>query len=570
MEVSGRKADPDVAAGSAEVSPLCEPCWADGKELEAHGFCINCKEYMCPSCIKVHGKLSATKHHNVLGKQKMPNHYPSSRKTADMTGLELCNDHPSEASKFFCPVHAQLCCGDCIILNHRDCKVDYIPEVAPSFIASSEYKDIVEKMAKLEAGFKHSERKLKSDEQLVFHKSKVQLKKLQEFRIEINEYLDKREQAIAKSIEYARKMDKDLIRRLREDIKAAKSTLAEAKAKLKAEDMNANHIYVTARHAQKLFGDMQTLFKKVETENTVTLCRFSRDKKTEDLLSWEDAIGTIVDEDIDFFSAKWSRSTDISIKTPEDTSDCRITGSAFLRPGILLLADYDNQCVKTVDLTTGNRMERLSLDGHPWDVCVLPGNKAAVTLTGKIYSMVQFITTWNGLETDKCIKMSGWCRGIAHSDGRLYLTFTDKSPRIEVRTVNEEHLLTINNTVQQAVFDFPHYSTISQDDVNTIYVSNRCNHTVVKLSLKGELLHTFSHKEMSGPHGLVDVGGDQIIVCCFSSSTVMVISGRDGKMKTMLENDDGIMFPYTAAYCQTQNKLVVGGIDNHVNVYKVI
>ncbi|XP_052760027.1 E3 ubiquitin-protein ligase TRIM33-like [Mya arenaria] len=293
MEVSGRKMDPEISASSAEVTPLCEPCRSDGKELEAHGFCNNCKEYMCPSCIQYHGKLMATKHHNVLGKQKMPTHDSSRKKAADVSCLELCQNHPSEAIKFFCPAHAQLSCGDCIVLDHRSCTVDYIPEVAPSFTASNDFQIIVDKSARFDKDLKKCDEKLNVSEQSVMDLSIIELKKIQDFRLEINEYLDKREKILIESMDSTRKKDTAIIRRLQEDINALKTTLAETKAGLKAQNKNANQLYVTAKRTEKLFKELESLIKKVETGNLMTQYKFSRDKKTEDLLSWEDAIGKV-------------------------------------------------------------------------------------------------------------------------------------------------------------------------------------------------------------------------------------------------------------------------------------
>ncbi|XP_052759872.1 uncharacterized protein LOC128202774 [Mya arenaria] len=563
MEVSGRRANLDIEASSAEVTPLCEPCRAEGKELEAHGFCNNCKEYMCPSCIKVHGKLTATKHHNVLAKQKMPTHYPSSRKPADVSGLELCKDHPSEAIKFFCHEHGQLGCGDCIVLNHRRCKVDYIPEVASSFIASSKFKVIADEVAKVETVLNTWERKLISDEQSVLDISKVQLKKIKYFRAEINEYLDKREKALVKSIDNARKKDADLIRRLLEDIHAAKSMQAKAKARLEDPNKNAYQIYVTARHAQNMVSYMQNLIKKVETEKTVTHYKFRRDKETEDLLYSEHAVGTIV-EQIDFLTAKWNRTTYITITTPEDTGTCQITCSALLRPGIFLLADLNNLCLKTLDLKTATIMDRLSLDGEPWGACLLPGDRAAVTLPGETQSKIQFISTGNALETDKCITVSAWCKGITHDDAKLYLTFTGSLPRLEVRTLSGDVLQTINNTtLRQSVFHDPQYLTTSHDDISTIYVSDNDSHTVVQLSLQGELLQIFSDQDLIRPCGLVDVGGGQVLVCSHDTDNVMAINVLDGIKRNMLK----FRGPYSVAYCPSYNSVVIGGFRDQMPVY---
>ncbi|XP_052759880.1 E3 ubiquitin-protein ligase TRIM33-like [Mya arenaria] len=296
MEVPERKVDPEFTSCSAEVTPLCEPCRADGKKLEAHGFCNNCNEYMCPSCINVHGNLTATKHHTVLDKQKMPSQYPSSRKAPDVSGLELCKEHPPEAIKFFCPTHAHLSCGDCIVLNHRVCKVDYIREVAPKFIKSREFNIILEKSLKLEEDLKKSEEKLNANEQVVMDLCKVELKKIKDFRVKINEYLDKREQTLKKSIDNARIQDTDRLQSLRGYINTAKSTLAKTTAMLQSQNMNASQLYVEARQSQKMLDDMRTLIMQIEMSNRATRYKFNHDKKTKDLLSWVDGIGTILDE----------------------------------------------------------------------------------------------------------------------------------------------------------------------------------------------------------------------------------------------------------------------------------
>ncbi|XP_052760095.1 uncharacterized protein LOC128202938 [Mya arenaria] len=567
MEVSDRSVDPGIAENSG---PLCVPCLAKGKTLKAHGFCNSCKEYMCPSCVIHHGKQPASEQHDILGKQKMPTHYPPSRKAEEVTGLEHCKEHPQEAINFFCRAHRQLFCGNCIALKHKDCKIDYIPDVAHSFTASNEFKVIVDKVAKLETDLNSWERKLQSNEQSVIEINKVQLKKLEDFRVEINEYLNKREMALIKSMEKAKEKDTDLTRKFMEDINAAKSTLAEMKERLKVQDKNADHAYVAARHALTIMGDMQTLIKKVETENTVTRYHFIRDTKTECLLLWKDAIGKIEGQ-TDFFTAKRNPKDNMNIKHPDDKEDCHISGSAFIRPGTLLLADCNNRCVKTLDLTTGKVSARLDVDGSPWDVFVQPDDMAAVTLMGLNFSTIKFISTRNALTiaSISCIFVDGWCKGIALSDGRLYLIFKEPTPRIEVRTVNGDILQTFDNTtLQKEVFRDPQCLIISRDDVSTIYVADNDSKTVSQLSLQGELLHTFSHNALS--QALVDVDGSQVIVVCHDSNTVIVISGRDGRIKTMLGTNDGIKCPLTVAFCPTQKTLVVGGENDHVCVYKLI
>ncbi|XP_053385830.1 uncharacterized protein LOC123538693 [Mercenaria mercenaria] len=50
----------------------CDPCKTAGEEIEATGYCENCGEYLCSSCFRSHSRSKATKHHNLMDKDNMP------------------------------------------------------------------------------------------------------------------------------------------------------------------------------------------------------------------------------------------------------------------------------------------------------------------------------------------------------------------------------------------------------------------------------------------------------------------------------------------------------------------
>lgn len=65
------KATDTVENFPEDVSRYCQPCLNAGKVASAEGFCSECEEYMCASCVKYHKNLKATKDHIVLHKDNV-------------------------------------------------------------------------------------------------------------------------------------------------------------------------------------------------------------------------------------------------------------------------------------------------------------------------------------------------------------------------------------------------------------------------------------------------------------------------------------------------------------------
>ncbi|XP_053391556.1 E3 ubiquitin-protein ligase TRIM33-like [Mercenaria mercenaria] len=141
MAVSGRKVadfQGSLSKGSAEdFDHRCEPCLAIGQQIEAHGFCVDCQEHLCKNCFAYHQRLKANKHHQLVNKDNMAKHAVS--KESDKC-TEKCQVHKKEVIKFFCPKHEALGCNDCIVLNHRACDIDYIPDKCAGIGDSAEFR----------------------------------------------------------------------------------------------------------------------------------------------------------------------------------------------------------------------------------------------------------------------------------------------------------------------------------------------------------------------------------------------------------------------------------------------
>ncbi|XP_045197479.2 uncharacterized protein LOC123552134 [Mercenaria mercenaria] len=137
MEVSGKRVK---NTKDLILNVNCEPCEDDDKQTIANGFCRECEQYMCTQCFQHHRKGKFCKDHELLDRRGMQ--LQGSRKEEDK-GSEKCQDHEGEPIKFYCPKHVQAGCGDCMILEHKTCEVEYIRDKAATFKESKEFQTFV-------------------------------------------------------------------------------------------------------------------------------------------------------------------------------------------------------------------------------------------------------------------------------------------------------------------------------------------------------------------------------------------------------------------------------------------
>ncbi|XP_052816978.1 uncharacterized protein LOC128243314 [Mya arenaria] len=567
MEVPGKRRDPDLDTGSADATIYCQPCGEGGKRAVAQGFCQTCEEYICAPCIEYHKRLKISRNHILLSKDKMPTFYPSTKHSV-IGDMEYCKKHPKEMIKFYCPTHGDLGCGDCVVLDHRSCKVDYIAEVAKDFVIGNEFRELEPTIKRKDDILSGCIRNVEEFLDEVENQSKDEIARLRKFRAEINNYLDRREKELLDNLQKVKTEDENVLTDLKTDYEAKKSGLEALRTELSSAHVSVNQRYVAARKAQKELHDIKDEIEKKAGLMIARKLRFTKDSNTERLLGSSMGMGTldVVGEfrkEIpvpDLSTVTWKKVEDINVRTSLDKKSCWITGSALLSQGVFLLSDYDNCSVKLVDLTTRTVTSRLQLPYNPWDVCVLPGDQAAVTLMSN--SMIQLVSTTGGqLSCRKEIKLSSGCRGIAYYNNRLYVSFVS-DPRIEVMTLDGHIISTFQTDGGKKLFQTPCFLTVSASTPPTLYVSNEAAHTVHQLSLDGKVLLEYSDKKLDYPESVVAVGPGQLLVCGRGSRNVILLTERDGKIVEILGHKDGLANPLSVSFCPYKRAIVVGMFNN--------
>lgn len=90
-------------------------------------------------------------------------------------------------------------------------------------------------------------------------------------------------------------------------------------------------------------------------------------------------------------TADISRQPDIKVHSTQDSNKLWITGITFLSPNLLLIADFNNSCIKQIDSNTGTITGYLSMSSAPWDIATLGSGQAAVSLPNE--SQLRIIST---------------------------------------------------------------------------------------------------------------------------------------------------------------------------------
>ncbi|XP_054844565.1 transcription intermediary factor 1-alpha-like [Eublepharis macularius] len=109
---------------SSTADKLNQVCSSCEDNAEANGFCVECVEWLCKTCIEAHQRVKFTKDHPVRQKDDV------SSKAVDKTCQRpvFCPYHKKEPLKLYCETCDKLTCRDCQLLEHKEHRYQFIEE----------------------------------------------------------------------------------------------------------------------------------------------------------------------------------------------------------------------------------------------------------------------------------------------------------------------------------------------------------------------------------------------------------------------------------------------------------
>ncbi|XP_045160844.2 uncharacterized protein LOC123525760 [Mercenaria mercenaria] len=551
MEVSGRSETPRKNIYHENIQ--CQPCQGEGDEVSAEGYCENCNEYFCSSCLRVHRKLAVTKNHVLKCKDQMPK-----TKVKINPSVEPCSIHKSEIIRYYCYLHDSVGCGDCMITDHKSCKVGLVSDVAADFSNSREITMIKRKMGEIERRISYVKEEMKGNFKFI---AKMKAKVVQEiklYRIELNSYLDQAEAELLNEVEQLNTKDVAMQNNYMKECDSIEAEIKHFQEKIKQYETKINPLFVTVKLAQKKMETCQESVISFSSAATMNSSTFEPSKDIQALKASHSLIGKLAVVTKPCFTEQKRRIMDMEAQyvgelnvQGEQEAGCTISGMAMLSCEEILLADGKSKCLKIFNLLE-NKITSTYITSppeRPWDVTVINAHKNAATLpdVGKIL----LINTKNGLSGAHCLKVRTNCRGICSIKGTLVVSF-DSPASIQILDMKGYILCSVKDT---RMLSFPGHLVWSKYS-ESIYVSEFTKKTVCELTAEGQLKATYKSDNLKGPRGLTVTSDGTVVVCSENDSDkVSIMVQNDTEMLPLYVSN--VQRPMSLLFCEDSNKMYI-------------
>uniref|UniRef100_A0A7N8X6C8 E3 ubiquitin-protein ligase TRIM33 n=1 Tax=Mastacembelus armatus TaxID=205130 RepID=A0A7N8X6C8_9TELE len=126
-----------TSTSDEKAAQVCTSCEDNAGTI---GFCVECGEWLCKTCVEAHQRVKITKDHKIRTKE-------DADASVGTTGQRpvFCPIHKQEPLKLFCETCDTLTCRDCQLLEHKEHRYQFLEE------AFQNQKGIIEtSMAKLQ------------------------------------------------------------------------------------------------------------------------------------------------------------------------------------------------------------------------------------------------------------------------------------------------------------------------------------------------------------------------------------------------------------------------------------
>jgi len=270
---------------------VCQPCKFEGLHQEACKYCCDCGELLCSSCVAVHGKLKATRHHRIVDKNDRA---ASNVDPGDLNMVsDMCSDHPTEPIKYECVSHESFICGHCAVREHRACNVNILSEAAREFVEGPELKQLHATLNSLSLECDKSKYQSEENVKLLESSYDKACHEIDEFFEEVSAYfIEKRDQLKLHVAQLKERIQNDLINSESEFNTIQK--IAEAlKQKCKFDKDRSIQLFIEARQAKPKLVKLKERITTAKNQNIIDEILFKKDPSTETILKSTNGLGRV-------------------------------------------------------------------------------------------------------------------------------------------------------------------------------------------------------------------------------------------------------------------------------------
>ncbi|XP_060602472.1 uncharacterized protein LOC132755566 [Ruditapes philippinarum] len=587
---------------SDEVQEMfCEHCDKHDKQyVPAEGFCEECFEYLCGTCLKFHKRYMVS--HTIKDKDNMPQDFC----------LEKCSVHQDELIKFYCQACKKFACTECKTQVHGNCSmVSHLPVLVPGIENSQEIKELTENldifMKDLENTEKHLkinmkyvalqetkildtvkkkkkeilsvfdkhqrdiiqnfEKKIEETLQNLKEEKKEKIDKLQKNQRKLEKLLNDEENEIKRKIEIIKKKDKKVLQTIIEETSKMKTKLNSISTKLAHHQSTDRRcqLFVAMKKGQEIIEQMKPDADKQCKNNSIHYYKVECKASEQNITNLQDCDKFFIYQEKHESEVPRTASYYIDIKSTCDF----LSSLCLLKKDCLLICNnnYSKLIIfkdMAVSTTTYNTID---LPSNPQAVAKVDNNKVAITFSDlgiiKLITFSKCITVTNTED----IKVGVDCRGVAYSNNKLIVSYTTRPATVKILDMSGKVLKTFGKDHNgKYLFAHPHYLTISANNT-VIYVSDLGNNCVIGLTFDGKVKAIYKDDQLLWPHQLTVDRSGAVFVCGSLSHNIHQLSSDLTKVKIVTDEEQGIKSPAGVAYCQNNNRLYVSHSADHIKVY---
>ncbi|XP_053376573.1 E3 ubiquitin-protein ligase TRIM33-like [Mercenaria mercenaria] len=279
MEVSGRKV--------FCKTEMCKPCEERELSTRADGFCSGCEEHICKPCFDTHRIWKLNRGHTLAN-------FDETVVTKEQAeDLEKCDQHFSEMIKFYCFQHEQVGCGECMILEHKTCKVEYIHDKARVFKGSQEFKTLIQGADKYLREAKEISSSIKKNKKLAQDINEKFLNDVNMFKEEMILHVDKLTNAILKQGQNIKATDMksmDELEKENEDLMIEISRLTEI---FESQTDQPLKLFVSSVLQKPKLNQLREQLDSMQDKNKIEIYEFQRNNNLEHSVKDGKQLGSI-------------------------------------------------------------------------------------------------------------------------------------------------------------------------------------------------------------------------------------------------------------------------------------
>ena len=243
-----------------------------------------------------------------------------------------------------------------------------------------------------------------------------------------------------------------------------------------------------------------------------------------------------------------------------------IQDMVLVSPNRILLTVPEQSKVILVNTESGQVLSEIVLKEKPKFLCMISENLAATTLSNKTIQFIQVNDTTLMTDSTTNVDVINVVYGIASYSNNLVVSH--KRPGVRIITKDGRTIRNLDNTTTgREVFKEPRWITTTYD--GSIYVTDWGTDEITRMNSSLTILQTFSGDMLKGPHGIISLNKDQLLVCSYRNDTIVLIRPSTNSMTVLLDKQQGIKEPLYICFCKEQKKLYVSPKADTILVYKL-